>query len=1269
MSQSSGPSLVGAVVERKAGLSIPPAVKTSGKTGFPVAQHRSRSAFSRARDEQKKADGSSRLPRPPAVTRAAGKPPIINDIDKTEDESSQAHVIAQASDEWRRQIEEENQRRVESMSPEELEAARKEIFEQFGPDVGEILRRSRAAREAERANAENPLRSAARPSHPLQESKVLKSAMASRAASPDPMSPSRLERQIRFAELTPKDVYVYESAPPSPPKQVLALPAPTDDDGPIVSLGEFQGKMSATPVEPEDVPMSSPPQHGDNVPAQPTPEPETDRMQLEEEPEEGTPEYIRRRFFPNVSPNDPSLAWIEGPRASIPSTALELRFDLSGSPITPELSRTLPVHLGLHHHSEGTHAGYTLDDIFLLSRSTVPAQRAAMLGILGSIALKLSHHAIQGLHGHEPALRKRILAAGVEAMAERGSVGVRAVEVIWSCVVAWHDNESGNNGIELKNSSDDTLNALPLDSVMKQVSDDFDAGALPHESLSQLLAVIHCFARHSNALATAITSTPNLVANLLKRFLLLPATSDVLPEPLAIQVLATLALSSRENATVVADSAPTLLRFIVILPSSSLYAIPLATSLIICTLNLYRALASYGLCAQLATTASEHLNKFSQFVLSAACTSDALRNAWLELVEGWSVCAIDPHRTTPEHDILWSQVVGWEWGKDILELGSQLSATDHSTWAALWRAEAVWLEGCGVNGVKGGEAEKALTAGQIRGGFERGIARQVVEHALQELSNMLSTILMEDLTRIGTWGKLSQCSELLASAIRLWLACLPPALVGPITSPPFMLPVSQISAVCAQLTTHPLWTALDSPKLPREAHVHLRSLVALLSSYLYLSRASPGTSPALWLAQAFSIITRYRQGDEEQTVFTLSAMRQMVTSDVVQMFGWPTLAFSDNSGLDPILPLLLYSVEHGSSHVGSHWMSPSSISRADTQRLPYAQDTSSKSALPLPKDWLFFPLDHLLRSGQTEAFKFLPPSWNFSETDIARATLLSAKIHRHVLGSYQLNTFTLSLEETVFSCMKVFMLEHDQQQQTSLQEVFRDPVVNQLMEDLLEPFTLAFATNITREASTPTLEHVSKRFLGSGTPFYQYYTDFVALYDSISFSHPLFARLLLPPISMRYPSDYRKYLWAEFSHILRTIRVPIASVITQGLQEYLWPLEDNPEVLAAYVRSLVKGQTEGTIRFLAVHHVACNIWPDLRQGTDGDERAMKLLQAVVGQAGFEAIQNVVSYRQSHEATVLPPQCFEGLQEVKTVRREFAVQCGREVEERLRQLLT
>jgi hypothetical protein len=94
---------------------------------------------------------------------------------------------------------------------------------------------------------------------------------------------------LRFAELSPQDVYVYESAPPSPKRGVLALPPPDPmSDVSVISFGKWNGHMVPQPPL-----LEQPSTHEGN------------------EPEEGSPEYIRRRFFPNAQGDDPNLAWMD----------------------------------------------------------------------------------------------------------------------------------------------------------------------------------------------------------------------------------------------------------------------------------------------------------------------------------------------------------------------------------------------------------------------------------------------------------------------------------------------------------------------------------------------------------------------------------------------------------------------------------------------------------------------------------------------------------------------------------------------------------------------------------------------------------------------------------------------------------------------------------------------------------------------------------------------------------------------------------------------
>ncbi|KAI0694709.1 hypothetical protein C8Q76DRAFT_802946 [Earliella scabrosa] len=1188
------------------------------------------------------------------------------------------------------------------MAEEEREQERAEIVERFGPNIAEVLKRARAARESKaevngqpgtpRSTSSSPPPTnvaeevRARPSTPDSPSRSRLASVLGQPPSPLPTSasstrpPSRADRKIRFAELTPDDIHVYESAPPSPRKRALALPPPSDNDSSAISLGEWKPSTSR---------RSAPPSATD---ADEQPSGETSTVA---DIEEGTPEDIRRRFFPTAPANDPSLEWIQGTvddeSEAEPSTPT-IRFDLNGNPIPTRLSATLPTHLGLHHHAEGSSAGYTLEDIFLLSRSTVPAQRASMLGMLAKIAHKLartsvdSKHGIPELAGQEVALRKRMLAAAVEAMAERASVGARAIELLWECTAQW-DEVHALDGVELVGlDRGEALSSLPLDYVLPQIVNALGAGDHPPETLSQLLAVLHRLAQHSNNTATTIVNTKGLIANVLQRFLLTPIPpSDETPKPtpLALHFLRVIASSSRENAAALVDPADSLLRFVITLPSASPFPIALAKQLLAATLELYTVLASYGLYAHVATTAQEHFMQLNRYVRSAQCQTPQIRRSWLRVLEAWMVCARDPHRTTPSHDILWSQVVGWGWIEDVLELRGQLYDSDEETWADLWNAVSAYLEGAKVNGIRGGEDDCAAVLAAVKERFTNGTEKRVVEAALRGArdrvgrlsAGMRQAILPSDVPALRELGK---HTNTLAAAIRLFLACTPGSSRDIPDSPPFQLPFADISNLCATITTHPLWTSLYTPESISYGHVFCRPLSTLLSSYLLLSRKVPGTAPDLWMAQSFAILCRLFPGDEEVAQNAIREVAEITTADFLRARGWSVPEdVWEKGGMDVIIPFLTHSIRPKNDlRVGPTWMTPRSIATSTTQRLPplssLQPNDKREQPLPLTKDWVFCPLDHLLRSGESEVFKELPSSWNASEAEVVRATLLFVRVSQEVLRYHQLSNFLMSREEVAFGCMKVFMLEHGQQQTDSSEEVFRDSAVERLITDLLLPVSASASPKTLRTPppsihSADSIDVVAKRFLGAGVPFYQWYTDFVALYDAVSFAHPLFARLLLPPLSMRYPADYRKYLWADYNHVMRTVRTAPADVVTGSIAEYLWPVETDAEVVGAYLRALVKDPLEGFVRLVAVHHLACRIWSDL--GSDGEERATKLLRALVDQGGFDAVRDVVLYRQNREGTILlPPACFEQLGSWREARLEFAGKCGDDVRERLKTLL-
>lgn len=1048
---------------------------------------------------------------------------------------------------------------------------------------------------------------------------------------------------MRFAELNPNDVFVYESAPSSPKKRVLALPPPTND-GSAVSLGQWHGKMA---LPPDDQP---PP------PAQEPQPPPTEKKEFKghEDLEEGTPEDIRRRYFPNAPAHDPNLAWMQGNPLPGPSlhSLPSLRFDLQGNIIPLSIATDLPTHLGLHHHAEGTTAGYTLDDVFLLSRSTVPAQRATMLGVLAHIVVnigKAKQGVVLGLEDLVPQaeeIRKRVVAAGIEAMNERGGVGARAIEVVWASIVGWDEDIVNLEGIELQQDADVAIASLQLDFFLPQVVTALSHGDAAPETSKQLLAILHRLAQQSNKIADTITQIPKLVSSVFQNFILTPIPpkeNDPLPEPAALQFLITLASASRVNAETLKEPADALLRFVTLLPPTSPFPPTLSTGLLTLTLRLYATLASYGHYSIIATTAMQPFSQLSQYVFSSTCTSTKLKVAWLNLLNAWIVCAVDPHKTTPNHDILWSQVVGCGWGEEIVQFAKGLRDTEGewALWDAVWRAEAQWLEGAKVNSVRGGEAEIAGYVGGAKTDFHLGAGARVVHGVLSALQKVLDT---------GDVGKDFQhtafCAGLLGAVIRLWLACLPPHLEGPPSSPPFDLPFPAISQVCAKLVTLSLWDSITSHDADSTTYLHARQLSGLLAAYLALSRRLPDVPQDLWVAQALAIVLRLLPGDEDVAMLVMEELVRVLTPDWVsrQPIASPTIIW-ENRGLSILQPFFSQTIVPAKDdRIVPLQITPRSIAVSSTFRLPPISGRR-KSGLPLQRDWALTPLNHLLRSADSEVFRNLPPGWDSSEVEVARAALFLSNLGTEILTRFSLNQFAVSRAEVVFGCMRVFMLEHGQPQNDSSGEVFRDGAVEGLMNQLLEPFSYEASRKVShRSVENQNLEQVAARYLGESTPFFQFYTDFVALYDAISFSNPTFAKLLLPPTSMRYAPDYRKHLWDDFNHILKTVRTPCDQILSCDLKEYLYPIESDPQLIGAFLRTILKETLQGFPRLIALHHIACNIWPDLRDDvTSNEARAEKLIKAVVSQGSNEAVREVVEYRQTSPGAMwVAPECFQHL---------------------------
>jgi len=369
---------------------------------------------------------------------------------------------------------------------------------------------------------------------------------------------------------------------------------------------------------------------------------------------------------------------------------------------------------------------------------------------------------------------------------------------------------------------------------------------------------------------------------------------------------------------------------------------------------------------------------------------------------------------------------------------------------------------------------------------------------------------------------------------------------------------------------------------------------------------------------AFELVTSFQPGSEPLVLDLI---------DLILRAKYPqhqeALTDLPSAGLEILRPLLHYTVLPDLTNVvGPTTPRPDYLKATSTLRPPPppTSDTRRSPGLPLASTWIFSPLDELLHSATSDALAQSPPDWDPSELDLVKAILLLAQIH---LGPGINNQMTRS--ELLLNLMKVFMLEHGQQTPTNHSEtdLFRNSTISTSLKSLIS-LTL---TPLPPSAKESNLEQACISFLGPETPFFQWYTDFLALYESISFSDHSFTQLLFPPLSMKYPVDYRRLFWSEHTSILRGIRlestdIPLES--EQGLEAFYEPLEKDQNVLDGMIRASSRGWLrEGTFLYgVAVHHLAATLWGG------GDEEVRKgMLVGVLSTCPDSFVRDIYKYSQ------------------------------------------
>ncbi|KAH9904332.1 hypothetical protein F4778DRAFT_732162 [Xylariomycetidae sp. FL2044] len=385
-----------------------PQMRTS-TTGFPERKKRTGvSAFKKKRQGATPEEQQSKIfttasreplsaPKPPPQTVPMRKNPATNE---------------------QRSIDRENSEKLASMSPQEIEAARQELFNGLDPSILETLLK-RANLDEGQHNGPSPfdlpVTTAAttgkaatepqqEPTSQVPEIHVEDTTTQNKSDTSGRESQNEEEntkpaskRSVRFADTVQDADEEEDPAHPTrarPKQSAQNVPDPDPDPDNQAPIHPPHDQTVVSPQEPHSHSHSITKPHWPAPPSNPDIDPNDPNFL----------QTLHEKYFPSLPADPTKLAWMapvpspnspadrESPyhpsQSSLPISAL--RFDFRGTLLPPRIARAVPVSKGLHHHGEAPEAaGYTVRELARLARSAVPGQRCVAYQTLGRVLFRL----------------------------------------------------------------------------------------------------------------------------------------------------------------------------------------------------------------------------------------------------------------------------------------------------------------------------------------------------------------------------------------------------------------------------------------------------------------------------------------------------------------------------------------------------------------------------------------------------------------------------------------------------------------------------------------------------------------------------------------------------------------------------------------------------------------------------------------------------------------------------------------------------------------
>ncbi|KAH8928695.1 hypothetical protein BT69DRAFT_449685 [Atractiella rhizophila] len=927
---------------------------------------------------------------------------------------------------------------------------------------------------------------------------------------------------------------------------------------------------SSSTVGPESVPPAARSEATTITVSKP---PVKDNLQLDDknrkEEDEGTPEHIRRTYFPNEPDPSPSgaLDWIIGsssvsspPRLEGEKT-VDIVFGLQGNASLSSVSaQEAHAHPHSHHASDSSNPSFSITSLLSVLGSEVVAQRSAAFQLAGRILRRiraggygeLQPGIVEGMKKHKFEMEvvkrasvgfllkernQRLIGATVEAL--ESLMGLPDIEVASMEELYTWGVENWEKELEPQ-VENKVVEASPAaffahSGAIKELHEGQYQGTITLLVLSVLSGLIlrgfpiptppiHFLDQISTLLSVRNWQSPRNLA----------------PSRVPLIYLHVLVSSSRASSERLLSSttADTLLRFLAVPPWHATGVEDEAHDLGGLVLGIYERLAEYGLGCDVLRVATPVFEVFERRFVDGKNIDEerdkALFERWISLKVAWTIAAMNPHYVTPHHDIVWTQVEEMALSS-FQTLKNVAPQRDCRIVAPLLRLAAYALEG-----LKATNADKGIVA------FEQASKMlETVQGDINEIRGMSS----QKIFNSKTSQECLLATKLLTGYLQLH-AQLPQILGDKIDA-------NVYSSLLRHLTTEN-FGALHLP---------------ILNLCVDAVQALPMIQK---LPLAFILLPLLRTGHETIAVRILDSLMVVLAGSTVSpdpfvldlQLEVPSLVH-----LPLIRPLMaeVLSVEPASQQAHKY----SRLSTMDRQLQPYDQ--------LLRPDWMFVGVDYLLRSRSQE-----PDTQIAEEVEVTRVSLV---LSRMSLLAHISNGVKVDRSMLLFNIMKVYMLEKNRPFTSvdSSQQLFRDSSVSHSISSLLT--ALSQSKPLARSQG---LETASKAFLRT-TPFYQFYSDLLGIFEAVSFGDQAFAKMLILPLSMRYPSDYRSLLWKDYLHVARDIRLSVQdAVLEDDIEDYLFPIETNIQVVGAYAKGLLGGMVnEKRNSFLfniAVHHVSSFIW-------------------------------------------------------------------------------